>query len=230
MTDSYRLNKQIILRCLFVLIICLSNFWIYQIYKYNFLIGELLVIETILLFLSLYIKKRIILVLVGTILLTLGVYLLTNHFDKNAFSISTVESIRIAERKQFYANELGKIYRNKIGILYFDTLRLYSNKLSSNFFSALDLDLYFSPHSVIENEKYPLFLAPFFILGFLVLLITTNKHISITYSLLALFMNSFINLDSKLGPLLMFPFISLCIALGLIKSIEVVRSKYKKNI
>lgn len=219
-----------IFKGLFVLMICLFNLWIYQIYRFNFFFGELLVIETFLLFLSLYIKNRIIPILIWIIFLVFSFFLLINHFDKNAFSISTVESIRIEERKQFYANDMGKIYRNRIGILYFDTLRLYSNKISNNFFSALDLGLYFSPNSLIENEKYPLFLAPFFVIGFLVLLVTVNKTIPIVYFLLALFQNSFINLDSKLGPLLMFPFISLCIALGSIRFIKIVKLKYKKLI
>lgn len=221
-------NKQIIFKGFFALVICLSNFWIYQIYKFNFFFGEVLVVETVLLFLSLYIKNRAISILIFIIFVVLSFSLYRNRFDKNVFSSSTVESIQTEERRQFYSNEIGKIYRNRVGILYFDTLRLYSNKISNNFFSALDLSLYFSPNSLMENEKYPLILAPFFIIGFLALLVAKNQTISIVYFILALFQNSLINLDSKIGPLLMFPFITLCITLGLIQFVKIVWLKYKK--
>lgn len=218
-------NRSSILTIFAVLVISLSNFWIYQIYEYNFLIGELLVIETSLLFLStLSVKSKAIPILIFIIFSILSSILLINHFDKSVFAISTVESIQIRERQNFYAPELEKVYKNRVGIYYFDNLRLYFGKISNNFFTALDLNVYFAPASLIDYGKYPLLLAPLFIIGFLLLLATIRMTLMI-YCILALITSSFINLDSKLGPLLMFPFISLCIADGLIKIIDELKKR-----
>lgn len=199
------------------------NFWIYQIYEYNFFLGEILIIETALLFLSTLLSQdKTIPIFVFIILFSLGSVLLVNNFDKNVFSISTIESIRIRERQQFYASELGKVYKNRIGIFYFDKLRFIFGKIGNNFFSALDLSLYFSPRPFLDQEKYPLIFAPLFIIGFLSL-VREVKIVPTAYSFIALSINSLINLDSKLGPLLMFPVITLCIAIGLIELLIIIK-------
>lgn len=211
------INKKLIFILLTVLVVSLLNFWIYWIFEYNFFLGEILVIETMMLFISiLFQKDRIIIILIFMILSFLSFSLLKNHLDNNIFSVSTVESTRIIRRQQFYANELGKIYQNRIGIFYFDNLRLIFSKLSSNFFSALDLGRYFSPTSLLEYEKFPLICAPFFIIG-LLYLFAKIKIIPLIYLLVTLIVSSFTTLDAKLAPLLVFPFISCCIALGFIK-------------
>lgn len=215
-------NKHILLAILVVLGISLCNFWIYWIYEYNFFLGEILVIETILLFLSTISQRsKATTILIFIILSLLSSIILINFSDKNIFSTSIVESIHIRDRQQFYALELGKVYQNRIGIFYFDYLRLIFSKISSNFFSALDLGLYFSPGLLIELGKYPLFFAPFFVMGFLSFVINL-KVIPTIYFAVALCISTFANLDSKLGPLIMFPVISLCIAIGLIQFLKIV--------
>lgn len=217
-------KKYLVLTILFVLVISLSNFWIYWIYEYDFFLGELLIIEAVLLFLSTLSRKtKAIPIFIFVILFLSSSILLINHFDKDMFSTSNVESIHIEERRHFYANELGKIYKNRVGIFYFDNLRLIFSKISSNFFSALDLGLYFSPGLLIELGKYPLTLAPFFIMGFLSFVINL-KVIPTIYFAVSLFISSFTNLDAKVGPLLIFPIISLCIALGLVQFLTIVKN------
>lgn len=213
-------NRRIILAIFAVLIISLSNFWIYWVYGNNFLIGELLIIETILLFLStLFKKNKIISVFTFIILSVLGLFFVTNHFDKNIFSISTMESVHIQDRQQFYAQELGKVYKNRVGIFYFNNLKLIFSKISNNFFSVLDLNLYFATGSLLEYQKYPLFFAPLLIIGFLSLLVNLSRT-PLIYLLIVLFISSFTNLDAKLGPLAIFPFISCCITIGLIEILK----------
>lgn len=213
-------EKNIIFLSLIILVISLSNFWIYWIYQSSFLLGEILLIETVLLFLTnSYPNTKVMPILIFTILFILGIFLLAKNFNESIFSISAAESVVLNRRHEFYGPELGKIYKNRFGLFYFKNLRLYFSKISNNLFSALDLNTYFSPGRVLELGKYPLFFSPFFILGFLSLIKGTKK-IFIIYLISALIISSFINLDSKVGSILFFPFISLSIALGLSKSIE----------
>ncbi|MBU1000874.1 hypothetical protein KKE78_05795 [Patescibacteria group bacterium] len=224
-------EKRILLVILLLLTIGLSNSWIYQFYQKNLLFGFLLIIETILLFLSSFYKNgKIIPILIFIILTIMSAILLIDHFDKNIFSVSTIESIQIRERRQYYANELGKVYKNRIGIFYFDHLSLYFNKINNNFSSAFDLNLFFSTGLSNKDGRYPLFSAPLFIIGFLSLLINI-KTIPAIYFLIALGVNSFVSLDSKSGLLLMLPFVNLYIAIGLIKCLELMKGiilDYKK--
>lgn len=154
------------------------------------------------------------------ILIVFSAYLLLNNFDKNIFKFSDLETIKTKERQEYYANELGKIYRNRLGILYFNNLRLYQSKLEANFFSNLDFNLYFSS----SNAKYPLLLGPFFIIGFLHLLIKIPK-IPIIYLGSALLLSAFIRVGA--GPILLFPIINLCIAIGGLKLFNFLKLRLK---
>lgn len=213
-----------------LLVVSFSNFWIYWIYEKNFFLGESIIIETVLLFLLVINNfTKVISALILIILLMTSIYLLTNYFDKEISSPSTIESIKIRQRRQFYAPELGKIYTNRFGIYYFDNLRLIFNKLSSNFFSNMDLSVYFSPRTLIDREKYALFLSPLFIFGFLSVL-GKLKAILFIYLLPAMFVSSLLELDSTLHPLLMLPFMSLCITIGLIKLMKVLKDLVIKKL
>lgn len=220
MTNLLKINKSIIVLTLVTTAVSLSNFWIYWIFQYNFFVGLFLIIESLLLFLSFIFRKdKVISFSIFLILSFCSFTLLFNHLDKTFFSISTMDSIRIRERQQYYANELGKVYKNRFGIIYFDTLRPVFSKISSNFFSPLDLSLYFSPKLHKDQEKIPLLLAPLFFIGFL-FFVADFQIISTIYIILALTANSFIQLDSKFGPLLIFPVITFFIGLGLIKLLK----------
>lgn len=166
-------------------------------------------------------------ILTFTILSILSLFLLINNFDKNIFSVSTIESIQIASRRQYWISELGKLYGNRIGIFYFDNLRPAFAKVSNNFFFSLDLNLYFSHQLLTGYGKYPLLFAPFFIIGFLSFLVNI-KTIPAIYVLFVLSVSTLTNPNSKLGPLLMLPFIGLCIAIGAIKLFETAKRQIFK--
>lgn len=213
-------RKDIFILALVVSTVSLSNFGIYWTYQSNFLLGEILVIETVLFFLlNFYTNRIILLALTFIILFALSVFLLTRNLDSSILSVSTQDSIIINERHEFYGNELGKVYKNRFGLFYFKNLRLYFSKISDNFFSSLDLSFYFSPRTLAEYGKYPLFFSPLFILGVLFLIKDVKKPV-IIYLVISLLINSFIKIDSKVGPILLYPFISLCIALGAITVIK----------
>lgn len=228
MIPSLNANKHIFLSIFTPLGISLFNFWIYWIYNYNFFVGELLTIETILLFLSTTLKKsKTITLSIYLILTIVCFFLLITNFDKNIFNTSTFESIRIRERQQFYAHEIGKVYTNRIGIFFFDRLGIYFTKFSSNFFIALDLNHYFSPGLQIDHAKYPLFFVPVFVVGFL-FFVTNIQIVPVIYCITVLFVSGFTNLDAKINPPLMFPIITLCITRGFLQSLKVVKKFYLK--
>lgn len=228
--QSLLLQRNKLISISVLLTVSFFNFWVYWIYEKNFFLGEIIIIETVLLFLLVINKiTKVILALILIILLMTSIYLLTNYFDKEISSPSTIESIKIRQRRQFYASELGKVYTNRFGIYYFDNLRLVFNKLSSNFFSNMDLSVYFSPRTFIDREKYSLFLSPFFIIGFLSILVKL-KVILIIYLLPALLVSSLLELDSTLHPLLIFPFVSLCITIGLIKFMKILKDLVIKKL
>ena len=224
MSPFSKQGKNLIFITLVLSIISLSNFWVYWIYKKSFLLGSLTIIETVLFFFLIYFEKvtKFMLTAILIILLIESTYLLTGNFDKNIFSPSIVDSIKIRQRQQFYNLELGRIYGNKLGIYYFDNLKLVFNKLNSNLFSNLDLSIYFSPRVLFDRDKFSLILSPLFIIGFLSLLSKSKKTLLILliYLVPALSVASFINVDSTIHPILMFPFMSVCLTVGLIELLK----------
>lgn len=187
----------------------------------NLFVGVFLAVESILLFLATYFTKLKIPMFITFILLSLlGTYLLIFHFDKKIFESSDLEIQKTAKRHEYYASELGKIYKNRVGIFYFNNLRLYTGELGNNLFSSLDFTLYFP-------SKYPLILSSLFFIGFLYFL-NNIKKILVVYILVALFFSSFVSFEDHFGGILMMPFINLCIATGLFKSIELLKGKFFK--
>lgn len=198
-----------------ILGVSLSNFWIYWFYKYHFLLGSLLIVENTLLFLSTFSPvTKIVPILTFAIFLILSTYLLVNHFNREVFSVSVEESMQITKRQNYYGYELGKVYQNRVGIFYFDYLRLLLGKYASQFFSPLEWNVYFPSPRLIDYGKYPFILSFFFIVGF-VYLLGTIKKTPLIYFGLALVVESLVSLESTMEPLLMFPYIGLCIMVGL---------------
>lgn len=190
----------------------------------NFFLNGVIIAQTLLLFLSTRSKSgKIIPILTLVILFILSLFILINHFDRNIFNISTIESIRIGERKEYFGQELGKLYKNRVGIFYFDNLRLYSSKISSNFFSILDLSSYFSPDFLFGKGKYPLIFAPLFILG-AVTFLANIRLIHLIYLLTAAVVSGFTSSSAQFGLLLILPFVNLLILIGLLKLLVFARN------
>lgn len=225
------INRKLFLLLIIILTVSLCNFWIYRLFEINFFLAELVIIETFLLFLSIFLKKnesphnkaedKLLSCLIYGIFSILTVALIINNFNKELVSVSTNESIQIDYRRDYFANELGKIYKNKLGIFYFDRVRPFFSKLQSQLFSPLDWRLYFAPLHPMDRERYSLLFSPFFIVGLLYLLKSIKRDI-LVYFLLSIVINTFINMD-KYEFALFFPLISLCIGLGVIILIEKVK-------
>lgn len=191
------------------------NFWIFRIYEFNFLLGEVMVILTLLLYFSFNLKGTGIIFTTFILTIFFSIFLLFNYFNRDLFSITQIDLIKTEQRKNFYSNDLGKLYRNRLGVFYFDKLRLHFSKAQEAFFSPLEWTLYFSPKRLIDYEKFSLFLSPLFITGLLYFIVKSTKKI-LLYFLIALITHTFTILDSKISPLLFFPISIVCINQGIL--------------
>lgn len=151
----------------------------------------------------------------AVVLLPLCVYLLVGQFDNNLFSVSTVESIQIKQRQQYYIKELGKIYGNRVGIYYFDNLKPIFRKFNNNLFSTLDLRRYFSSST---------YLIPLFVIGLLSVL-RNFKKIFVVFLIPGLLLGGFINANNPLHFYLMVPFIALCLIIGFLDITRLLKDK-----
>lgn len=188
----------------------------------NIIFGMYIFLESIFLIAAFFLKEKGIAKLTIWLLVVFSVFLLLNNFDKNIFKSSDLEIIKTKERQQYYSNELGKLYRNRLGILYFNNLRLYESKVEENLFTNLDFNSYFS----FSEMRYPLIFAPIFITGFLFLLINMPR-MPIIYLGIAFLASAFIRVEG--GPILIYPVINLCIAVGALKLFNFSRSKMSKT-
>lgn len=196
-----------------ILGVSFGNFWIYQLFSNSLFTGLLLLLVSILLFLTTIPKSsRKIQVAVLIILAGLSISLLTTSFNKEIFYVSDYEKIVQKNRREYFGAELGRIYGNRAGIFYFDKIRPVAGKISANFASNLDLGKYFLSKNT-EERRYPVILSPLFILGLLSLVISFRKTPTF-YFLFALAVSSLVGTDGRIGPVLLFPFFNLCIALG----------------
>lgn len=200
---------------LLILGVNLSNFWIYQVFSANLFLGILIILESVLLFLSVLPKSsKKIQVALFTILAGLSIFLLATSFNKEIFYISDYEKIMQKNRKEYFGAELGRIYGNRVGIFYFDKIRPVAGKISTNFASNLDLGKYFLPKNT-EEIRYPVILLPLFVFG-LLRLITNYRKTQVLYFIFALIVSSLISISGKTGPLLLYPFFNFCIAFGVL--------------
>ncbi len=213
-----------ILLILIIFLVSIGNSWIYHIFETSFFLGGILIIETTLLYLSFLLgKNKSIKILIFTILTMLCIYFLLNNYDKRLFAISKDEFLNMKHRRDYIFSELGGKYYNTAGKFYFNEYNLISNKIQGNLFSPLDWNLYFSTPDLRGEGKYNLLWGPIFIIGLVSLIVSNRKTIAL-YFFIALIVTTFINLNNKLGPLLLFPFINLCIGLGIINIVKRIKN------
>lgn len=214
----YSIRRQFIL-----LVVILFNFWIWNIIQKNLAVAIMLILLTFLLFLLIMERKLKIWVLTIVFILFFLLFfiIIKSDFDKGIQHFTPEDQVRLNERHLYYAQELGAIFLNRKILNYYKNYSLQVYKLEGNLFSNLDLNLYFfASHpreraGVSEFEKFPPLLLPFFIIGTLLLIYWGSIRAAI-YLVAATFVGSFITQNYILGPILFFPLISVCIAIGII--------------
>lgn len=226
------MNKSVLV----LLIISLTNPWWWIIFQRNLWVSILVFILSVAVFIYFWQvrSKKLFLsiLLLSTILFFVAV---NDAFDENIFRNSALDIQKISKRHEFYANGLGKLYKNRFSLAYFENYSLPFSKLQRNLFANLDPNLYFfASHpreriGVEEFKKYfPIFL-PFFFIGVIYSIYILSPNLFI-YSISILLMSSIISSKYNLGPVLFFPLISYMITIGIILSIKGVLRYLKKGI
>lgn len=204
------------------------NFWFWRIVKENIFIGILLTLLTIFLYMLITQKRFQIITFVATFILLLvaSSVVLKSDFVKEAQLQTPEDQIKLTERHFYYAEDLGKVFLNSKVLNYYKNYSLLIYKLQQNFFSNLDINLYFfASHpreraTIGEFEKYPSILLPIFIIGVL-LLIYKGSIWGAGYLLYASLVSAFVSPKYTLGPLLFFPFINVTLVMGAIYAFKI---------
>lgn len=220
----FSIRKQVIL-----LGVGLSNFWIWKIIQKNSVVAIILILLTFLLF-QLTMERRLkiwVFTIVFVLFLSLSFIIIRSDFDKGIKLFTPEDQVKLNERHFYYSQELGAIFLNKKILNYYKNYSLSVYKLERNLFSNLDLNLYFfASHpreraGVGEFEKFPPFLLPFFMIGTLLLIYWGSVRTAV-YLVAATFASTFIAQNYILGPILFFPLINVCIAIGIIYILDLI--------
>lgn len=176
-------------------------------------------------FLYFFFKKRrfFLPVVLLTIILT---FIATRQaYDESIFRNSALDIQQLNRRHEYYAKGLGKFYTNRISLGYYKDYSIPLYKLKRNFFSNLDLNLYFfASHpreraGVEEFSKYWPFFLLFFIIGLLYVVYKRLKRI-LVYILVVSLISAVISPYYNLGPILFFPVVNVIITLGILLSLK----------
>lgn len=188
------------------------NSWTYGIYHSSFLLGTLLVAQTIIFYLAVLRKHNKILYIL--IFILLASYTLTQIRDFDSSTVrkagTSPELQKIEQRQLYYKTELNWYYWNKYGKKYFDNLKPIFDKYTQRLYSGLDLSWYFG--------DYRLIFFPFFAVGLIYLLKSSNKLIFIFF-LLTFFIQGLFQIRDT-GYFYYYPLINAAIALGFYSSIQ----------
>lgn len=215
---------------LFVIIL---NPWWWTIIQRDLLASLFVFILSFVVYLYFY-QNRSRLVILILVALTIGLFAISikEALDENIFRNSALDIQQLNKRHEFYANGLGKLYKNRFALAYFKDYNFPISKLQRNFFTNLDPNLYFfNSHprerlGVEEFSKYfPVFL-PFFLLGFFYIMSKLFFKF-ILYLIIISFISSVISPLYNLGPILFFPLINFIITVGLLITLSYLKAKRK---
>lgn len=165
--------------------------------------------------------------LLSLFILTVAIFFINikDAFDESIFSYSAVDIQQINKRHEFYANGLGKVYTNRIALVYFKDFSLPLYKLQQNFFNNIDINLYFFASHPRERvgiegfDKYiPIFL-PIFLIGIFYFIYQPSFKLLI-YGTTLVIASSIIKPAYNLGPILLFPIINFMITIGIMLSLN----------
>lgn len=133
------------------------------------------------------------------------------NFDKNRYSSTDYESLKVMERKEYYAKEFGWFYRNRVGTFIFYDFQKYLREYFDNLYSFLDLTVYFNP--VYNKTRFLFFLLPFFIYGFIKILLTLDLG-SAVFASFMIFLMGLVDTNSLRGLDFIYPLFILFLTEG----------------
>ena len=190
-------------------IVIATSLWTWKLLTASPVLATLAIILSILVFSSLT-KTTQVLAIIFTTLVFFGLV----GVNRGPLSLSQSDIYQINYRRSFFPLPLGRLFENKI------TATI--TKLERNFFFSLDHNLFlFAGHPRERNDstefvKYSWIFMPIFAIGFISLLTTKFK-------LLILYYLGFAALSSFTDLVLMYPFFTSVIAVGLLKVVSYVK-------
>lgn len=213
-------NKDVLI----IIFIFFTTPWTWKILNDNVFLCLLLILITAIFVKLLLINKfcAILILILCCAFLVASVINLQLGFDQDFHKLNVNEKVQLDERHKYYARELGELFLNKYALNYYKNYNPFFYKFQRNVFSVLDPNLYFfASHpreraGINEFEKFPSVYLFLFIFGILYILQKRQLIAVVTYLLVAVFISGFIAPAFILGPILLFPFISTIISLGLI--------------
>lgn len=204
------------------LLVIILNPWWWIIIQRNLWIGLLVFVLSFVVFVYFFqSQSRTLLLLLSILTAILFFISIGEAFDESIFRNSALDIQQLNKRHEFYANGLGKLYKNRFVLTYFKDYYFPISKLQRNLFGNLDPNLYFfKSHprerlGVEEFGKYlPIFL-PFFLIGVLYYIYILSPSLLI-YAISVSLLSSIISSKYNLGPILFFPLINFMITIGFI--------------
>lgn len=219
-----------------IIFIALTTPWAWKMINYNVFLCLLLILITIILVKLLLIDRlqhTILILILCCVFLVVSVINLQLGFDQNLRKLNVNEEVKLNERHQYYARELGGLFLNRFSLNYYKNYNPYFYKLERNFFSVLDPNLYFfASHprergGINEFEKFPSLYFIFFIMG-IIYSLKLRSLLAMLYLLFAASISGFISPAFELGPILFFPFVTALTALGVIYSVALLMYLIKR--
>lgn len=201
------------------------NQWIWRIFQSSIPFFFLLAVSTI----ALISRKHSYFYLSFSLLLVGATIFL---FDKSMFTLSINDAEQLESREEFYAQEYGKLYRNKYAITFHKEILPDVFVLKRNIFDTLDLNYYFfASHPrersyATEFTNFSFLLLPFFFFGLHLTLKKIEKNLVVVFCI-AVFLSAMLPVNNPFGHLFLFPFIVWVIYDG---TWEIIRYVFKKNI
>lgn len=209
--------------------IILANLWIWKIFSFNFFIALIVIISSYLLLISFRDGKIKPLLAIFFIILIVFQFLKTER--TGLLDLSQREKLFQIQRMKEYPPVNFKLGNRIVWIPMAHWLEerketLFFYRIQKNVADILSPNLYFfsnHPNERVEFkefEKFPYLLVPFFFLGIIALNYRKNIKSIFFVLIIPVILFSLIGQKNPLGPILMFPFISVASYLGLIKSYD----------
>jgi len=212
-----------------VLIICAISPWTWTILHDHLYLGILAILTAVLFSLEIISKKRNLKIsyLKYLLLLVLLIVSFTLYLDRTRYAKSDNEVINTLYRHEYYAKELGKIYKNRFGILYFNNVKLLFREYSDNMFSILHINNYFN--TGFSKTRFLFIFLPFMILGLYLSLREINDKKLILFIFLFGIMG-LLDTSGGTGPFILYPFFIYFIVKGLVYAPSILGlGKHEKN-
>lgn len=197
------------------------NLLLYGIFQDNLIFGLLLFVESLLLYLNFVSSiffTRLLAIVVLIFLISSSLY---KDFDRTFFYPTQLEISNQVSRHEYFASELGRLYKNRVGITYAYSILPVASKFNKNMFSHLAFDSLLNVHSIISLVWVPLFL-----LGIYKAAHRINKF-TIFYLSVVFVIGGLLSFEGRYGFFLYVPAVNLLIYLGLLQLIHSSQGRIK---